>query len=186
MEQQPEMKRKHPALIVLTSFLMLGVIVAGIVGVAWGLVHLSQKTKSPTSPNADGTIVLEAKQATIMGKGEARFNILDGVANIGWWDGLAQSLQWDMEPSKAGLYRIQIRYARADRGTTTCSIRCGTKTIPANFPFTGGNRSWKTFSPGTIVLPANQRVSFLLKPVHSPTQQIINLAEIRLIPITKK
>jgi hypothetical protein len=193
MEQQSEThaepaknqtRAKHPALLIITSLLMLTLIVAGVVGLAWGAVEFSKKEAKPARPNPKGIIVLLAKDAKILGKGGARYNVYRGVKNIGYWDELGQSLQWTIKTKSARRYQIKIRYSSCS--TATCNIVCAGQTLMKTFAKTRGNSSWKTISVGTINIPANKRISFLLKPIKTSNKQVINLAEISLIPIVKK
>ncbi len=171
----------------LLSIIKILLVIALVVGICLSLVKLAEwKDRKPViKPDAQGNIFLEAADASIAGIGTARYNILNGVKNIGWWDHTTQSLQWRFIANKQGLYEVKLNYALPSGLETDFVLSVNDHQLNCVITSTGGWDQWLEVSLGQINLTASQPHIASIKPLRTTGGVgIMNLCKLHLKPIT--
>ena len=157
-------------------------LVAGLLfGCVWILVRIAAwEPKKPAA--SEGTLVLSAKAAILHGDG-IRFETLDGVEDVGWWDFDTQWLSWEIDIEKSAEYRVLLRYSRPGSSSVKLDLAGGETVLHAAAAATGGWKQWKSIDLGCIDLPAGKGQTFTLKAIDPPGKGVINFAGLELVPV---
>ncbi len=141
------------------DFVVKTLLVAGLfLGVVWVLVRIAAWEPKQV-PDPDGSLILSAKAAVLHGDG-IRFEILDGVEDVGWWDFDTQWLSWEIDIEKAGTHRAILRYSRPGSSNIKLDLAGGGTVLHGVAAGTGGWKQWKSStSVASICLPARGRPS---------------------------
>jgi len=133
--------------------------------------------RKPVRPSADGTIRLAPGDAELVG---SRFWLHPRRKDIARWVDPADMLEWKILGAKKGTYALTIRYGSASRPNSYI-IAAGDAALQAKTENTGGFERYKSFSPGTLDLPAGD-LTLSLKPGPGMKGALMNFKELRLVP----
>ncbi len=158
-------------------------LVAGLLlGSVWILVRIAAWEPEKPALLSEGTLVLSAKAAILHGDG-IRFETLDGVEDVGWWDFDTQWLSWETDIEKAGEHRVILRYSRPGSSSVKLDLAGGGTVLHAVAAGTGGWKQWKSIDLGCIDLSAGKGQTFTLKAIDPPGKGVINFAGLELVPV---
>ena len=89
---------KTKLMIILSSVGKILLVASLVLIIGWTLVRVAQwkNRKPPVESESDGTSILLADTAEILGTGTARANLFEKKRNIGWWDHTTQWLSWQV------------------------------------------------------------------------------------------
>ncbi len=160
-----------------------------VFSLTWGLTQLAvakenwQERKNMVEAEVDGRILLKSAAAKIVGPGQARFNVYEGVENIGWWDYATQSLSWRFVCGQTGDYRVEMQYA-LPRNVTEYEIAVSDQKLSGRVEGTGGWNRWADTAPeGILKLEKGGEYALELKATKVSDAGVMNLGQIRLIPV---
>ncbi len=156
-------------------------LVAGLfLGLVWILVRIAAWEPKCT-PGAGGDLVLSAKAAVLHGDG-IRFETLNGIEDVGWWDFDTQWLSWKIALEGPGRYEATLRYSRPGTASVKLDLAIGDTVLHCTAAGTGGWKQWKSIPLGTITLPAGKTTTCTLKAIDPPSKGIINFVSLKLVP----
>lgn len=131
----------------------------------------------------DGPIILPATAATIHGQELHIQKEGDLEPNVGFWTNEVESIEWFLEPGRAGLYRVECDYACADGqgGVFECIV--GEHRFTATSTPTGAWQQYRALKVGELTLPA-RKIRLLIKPLHLEAgHALMNLRAVRIVPV---
>lgn len=172
---------KHLLIFILKTLLVIALILA----VCFSLVKLGQwKNRKPTiKPDAQGHIFLEAVDADILGVGTAKYNVLKGVKNIGWWDHTTRSLQWRFTVKTEGPYEVNLNYALPAGLETEFVISVLDQKLNCVIAATGGWDKWRDTSLGQLDLSPDETYKITITPIKTTGGVgVMNLCNLHLKP----
>ena len=105
-------------------------------------------TAEKTVQYADGNIVLSALDSKVNGD-RAKLETHPGNHRIGFWSNPADSVTWDYNATRWGMYDVDLVYSTASPDGSEISISVGEKRLDANLKSTG---SWYQYT----VIPAGR------------------------------
>lgn len=154
----------------LSSFVKPTLVASLIAGTGWSLVQGSTwNNKEPSVESAaDGSVTLTSAEANIMGPGGARLNDYAGKSDIGWWDSAEQSLEWKVDVSQAGAYRVELEYALPNKWVTDFDLICGKQTLSITTTGTSGFDKESKMTAGELKLNKGSDRTFTLKVTKLP------------------
>jgi alpha-L-fucosidase len=143
----------------------------------------------PIRPDKDGTLTLNAMDATVHGS-EARLEGSGSNANIGYWTNKDDSVTWEFELPSQGEYDVVIEYASvqaADLAKIEVELTptgAGPAKIGYELPATGGWGSYKNLQIGSFGLPSGGKFKLTVRPVELKNGFVMNLRRVVLKPRT--
>ena len=162
---------KNLTLQILSSLAKTALVAALVLGTAWSLMRAGEwKSRKPAiTAQEDGSFLLTADTAQIMGPGSARANLYAGKRNIGWWDDPKQFLLWTVNIDKSGTYKCELEYALQPGSGTEFQFEASSNTLPFTANSTGGWDKWLTIHVGDIELKKGNNQTLALKPIRQTT-----------------
>ncbi len=173
--------------ILLTSLLKILMIAGSVTLLAFVLVKGGQilNEKPVIESDSDGAMSLNAAAAEILGAGKARYNVLDGEENIGWWDNVEQFLSWRVRPQAGGSYEVKLRYSLPPDKETEFELTVLEQKLNCKITSTGGWDKWREVSLGKVEIPAGEIYSVTVKPLTITGEDgVMNFGELKLLPVT--
>jgi len=133
----------------------------------------------PMPVQADGSILLPAIGAKLVGdtlqiEGQ-------GEENIGFWTKPGESVEWYVQPKKAGAFKVEVTYACADGYGSDYEVAVGSEKVTGTSAPTGGWQDYKTVALGTVKL-GEGKVKAVVKPTTNFKQALMNLRSVKLTP----
>lgn len=145
-------------------------------------IHLLTAEKSGENP--DGTIVLSALDAKVVGN-RARLETHPGNHRIGYWVDSEDYVHWDFQPKKNGRYLVELSYSQAGRAGNEVTISFNGKPITIRVGTTGTWYAYTGMRTGQIRLDAGVNYSVDVKCIKQVTGAVMNLKAIILHPVEK-
>jgi len=134
-------------------------------------------------PNADGIIVLAAKNAVTHGE-TLRFEPQPHKNTVGYWSNERDFAEWHFGLKAAGKYEIDILQG-CGKGHGGSKVSCKTESGALEFEVqeTGHfqNFIWRTV--GSLELKTTERSSLSLIPVHKSAGAVMDVRAVRLVPV---
>ena len=103
-------------------------------------IHLITAEKS--GEQADGTIVLSALDARVIGA-KARLETHPGNHRIGFWVNPQDYVRWEFPSKGKGLYEVEIAYSQAGPPGTVVTVQIDDKPVGIQL---GGTGSWYAYT----------------------------------------
>ena len=172
-------------LILIISSVGKTLLVASLVlSIGWTLVQVAQwKNRKPVvEPESNGTIILLADAAEILGTGSARVEVYAGKRNIGWWDNTTQRLSWRINVAQSGTYRAILEYSLPKGHQTDFQVVISDETLYATAIETGAWDIWDKMDVGIIELTTGKKQSLTMTPIHINRKGVMNFVSLRLEP----
>ncbi len=102
------------------------------------------------------------------------------------WHDLDATASWDIRTIRSGQYEVYMKYgAPAGCEVNAFEISVGDNIIRQNVANTGGWFEYRSFSVGTISLDKDDNLEINIKPSKLGGCALMNLKEIKLVPIIK-
>ena len=131
---------------------------------------------------ADGTLILPAESATILGR-TARLQDSGGQTNIGYWTDAKDSLRWSASIARGGTFWVELTYS-SQRGTegSQYTLSAGGQSIQGKIAATGGWSDFQTVTVGQVQIASPGTVAVLLQPTRKPGAAVMNLVQLKFLP----
>lgn len=138
----------------------------------------------PIRMNDDGTITLPADDAQVFGPSLRYETPRRGDGYIGNWLTDRDEVLWVLENPEPGAYEVRIIQAcpRSAAGGAY-SVSANREAIQATVNATGGARDFEEVLIGTLELGSAKRLVLRIKPNGNPTNALMNLRSVELIPV---
>ena len=134
-------------------------------------------------PNADGIIVLPAKNAVTHGE-TLRFEPQPHKNTVGYWSNESDFAEWHFNLKAAGKHEIDILQG-CGKGHGGSKVSCKTESGTLEFQVqeTGHfqNFIWRTI--GTLELNDTEHSSLSLIPVHKSAGAVMDVRAVRIVPV---
>ena len=131
---------------------------------------------------ADGTVLLQATDATVHGK-SARYETGGGKDNIGYWTDPKDWVSWEFALGKPGMFTVHITYA-CDPGTggSEYILTVGDHELSGKIEGTSSWTDFVTKELGRVNLAAAGHQTLSVKPNTMPGSAVMNLKSVTLTP----
>ncbi|MFQ6096335.1 MAG: alpha-L-fucosidase [Armatimonadota bacterium] len=131
-------------------------------------------------PETDGSVLLRAVEAQVHGD-SARYE--SKYDNIGFWTNRSDWVSWEFVTDEPGHYTVEITYA-CERGVggSEYTVSVGEDSVKGKVRETGTWGDMKTQRLGRMKLPPG-RHTLAVKPLSMPGYAVMNLRQIRLVPV---
>jgi alpha-L-fucosidase 2 len=138
------------------------------------------RTVPPVTANADGSLLLDAAQASLNGEKLLRQESKDAI-NIGRWITPSDSVSWNALVPKAGRYKVSALYSTPGGGNEFL-VTIGASKLTGQTQRTGDWDTFKEFELGEVEIKAP---GLLPVEVRAPNLKgaLFNLQAIRLVPV---
>jgi len=134
------------------------------------------------APQADGRIVLRARDANIHGD-SPQYETGGGKDNIGYWGDAGDHVSWDMKLAKAGTYEVEIAYSCQNGSEgSEYTVAAGDQTITGKSKATGSWAVFTTETLGALKLDKTGTLTLTVKPKTPPAWKVIGLQSVTLKP----
>ncbi len=132
-----------------------------------------------TSPAADGSVTLAAREAAVAG--HVRYE--DRFDNLGYWTDSDGRAWWEFA-APAGTYDIHCTIAAPkDEGGGRFTLELdGTSVAEAEVPVTNGWGDFTTLNLGAVHVGDQAPHTLTIRAVDKPRMALMNLREVRLVP----
>ncbi|MDA1274103.1 MAG: sulfatase [Verrucomicrobia bacterium] len=131
----------------------------------------------------DGTILLHAKDASVHGA-LVRYEPQPHKNTLGYWVNASDSVSWDFEVERAGSFRVSILQGCGPRsGGSEVEFRVGSQVLPVTVIATKGFQDFLERNIGVLRFESAGRYKLTVNPVKKPGQAVMDLREVRLIPV---
>ena len=132
------------------------------------------------------TVELSAEAARVHGD-QARFMVLQGIGNICYWTNATDWLEWSANVLHAGRYVVVLRYScqAGSEGSSFQVTADGQRLECRIAEHTGTWYDHQSLKLGELAFARAGRVTLTLKPTSKPGQAVMNLACIRLVPVSE-
>ncbi|MBI2298030.1 MAG: alpha-L-fucosidase [Armatimonadetes bacterium] len=128
---------------------------------------------------ADGSFTLPARLAQVDG-GHARYESGDGRDNIGYWTDSGDTVSWEVQVERGGVYTVALDYASEVEGAEF-QVTNSVAKVTGKVARTGGWKSFVTVVLGPWPLPAGLQ-TITVRPTKMPGFAVMNLRSIVLTP----
>jgi len=136
----------------------------------------------PLLPEADGSVLLRAADATIHGS-HARYESSHRQDNIGSWTDPKDTVRWKFRIDAAGGYKVEMVYACPDDvAGSTFSVNVGDASVAGTVEKTGSWDRFRTRKLDTLSLSAGTH-ELTVVPQTMPHGAVMNLQSVRLAPV---
>ncbi len=134
----------------------------------------------PMPVQPDGSMVLPAFGAKLAGdtiqlEGDGE------EANVGYWTKASDTVEWHVQPKKAGRFRVELEFACDRNAGGEFTIAFGAEQVRGKIEPTGGWKAYRKIDLGVVNLPA-AKTKVVVRP-GTFTFALMNLRAIRLIPV---
>ena len=132
---------------------------------------------------ADGKIVLAARDAKILGTGPAGLEDGEGKNNIGYWSARENAVEWTFRVLKPGTFKVTIDFAcKPESAGTAYTVAVAGATLRDSVESTG---AWTTYAArdlGTVKIAKEGLVTLTVSPAAQPKEGLMNLRSVTLTP----
>jgi alpha-L-fucosidase len=140
-------------------------------------------TASRIRPASDGTLVLKAADAELVGNSIRVESKSGGDPSIGFWTNAKDYVQWPVLLTKAGSYDVEATFACAPGSEgSEVELTIGDQSYPATVVATQGWDDFVTRQVGTIEISKTGSVDFVLKATQMPSGVVVNLRKLEFKP----
>lgn len=146
----------------------------------------------PIAPGADGTVLLRARDAEVIGSG-ARYEHSHEKDNIGFWTGVGAKVQWEFVAPRAGRYAVEVVYAcQPGVGGGEYRVRIaggeargvvGGQALAGTVADTASWTDFRAVTLGALTLHGSGRHVLTVEPVTIPNGALMNLQSVALKPM---
>jgi hypothetical protein len=138
---------------------------------------------------ADGMLVLDATEADLNTRA-ARVEEIGGRQNIGAWTDEHDEVAWDVEPPPAGRYRVELEMScQPGSDGDEFVVQIGAHTLRGVTKATAGWSDFVRTRAGEVTIEnpteASGRTRIAVRPGGSLRHALMNLREVRLVPVVK-
>ena len=145
-------------------------------------IHVLTTEKS--TEHADGTIVLSALDAKVIGN-RAKLESHPGNHRIGFWVDSTDHVHWDFKPKRSGKYLVEVSYSQAGPPGNEVSISFNGIPITIRVNTTGSWYAYTGMRTGQISLDAGVNCSVDVKCIRQVSGAVMNLKAIVLHPVNR-
>ena len=138
-------------------------------------------TTEKTTEHADGTIVLSALDAKVVGE-RAKLETNPGNHRIGYWTNPSDYVEWTFESRGKGEYDVEIAYSRSGPPGAQLSLELDDAKLPVTLATTGNWYVYTGHDAGRIKLSADGRHVARVKCVDPKGDAVMNLKAVVLRP----
>jgi len=137
----------------------------------------------PGSPNPKGEVVLPARNALVDGI-QLRFEPLPHKNTLGFWVRKEDTARWDFTIENGGQYQLEIlQGCGKGSGGAEVAFRVGDQELLWKVEDTGHFQNFVSRSPGRFKLEPG-RHTLQVKPKTKPGVAVMDLREVRLVPVS--
>jgi hypothetical protein len=148
---------------------------------------VADDVKPVVAQQADGTIQLVARDATIHGKTAYVRRNFTGNNDICTWTNPEDWASWQFTVKQPGEYVVDLRYscAKDNEGSTFETAVGGAKLLGKIAEATSSWDHLRTLKLGTVKLTKDGPQTLAVKPLTKAGFAVMNLSRVRLIPVEK-
>ena len=137
----------------------------------------------PNPQSETGEVVMPAKSAEVHG-GALRFEPLPHKNTLGYWNFVEDWASFEFTLSRPGRFAVEALVGCGKgSGGGVVEFRFEGRTLTLNVPETGGFQAFRKLELGTISLEKIGRQRLEVRPIRKPGPALMDLREVRLIPI---
>ncbi len=141
-------------------------------------------TVSRIRPNPDGTLVLKAADAELIGESIRVETKGGGEPNIGYWTNAKDYVHWPVQLTKAGTYSVEATFACAPGSEgSDVTLTIGDREYSATVEATASWEDFVTEPVGEIDITQTGPVDFVLKATRMPRGAVVNLRKLVFRPV---
>jgi alpha-mannosidase len=143
--------------------------------------------KAVAAQQADGTIQLAAREATIHGKTVYVRRNFTGNNDLCTWTNTEDWVSWQFSLKQPGEYVVDLRYSCANGSEgSTFEIAVGEAKLTGKIAeATGSWDRFRSLKVGTVKLAKEGQQALSIKPLSKPGVAVMNLCRVRLVPVEK-
>jgi hypothetical protein len=130
--------------------------------------------------DANGRILLPAAKARIHGA-TPKYEHSGAKDQIGYWNGAADFVSWDIKVTKPGTYAVEIAYSCTTSGSAF-TIEVGGQKLPGTSTSTGAWATYRTDQLGQLTFDKPGIYEIAVKPKAPPKWNSIGLKSVILAP----
>jgi hypothetical protein len=181
--------QENSLLAIAKSILVIPLVIAIVVGLARGLVHLAHGAQiksgkpepSPVVKSDDGTITLHEPFTEV--RGETSYWQGHASPRPSEWKRMPTDLSWHIPLETPGRYVIKLEFScdPAEAGSQI-RIEMAGATFEPTILSTGGPNKFELLRAGEVNIPAAGWYDLRISPVNIVRNSIMTLRRIRLIP----
>jgi hypothetical protein len=139
----------------------------------------------PNLQAEDGVVVLPAKTADVEGV-MLRYEPLPHKDTLGYWVRADDWAHWDFQLNEKGTFRVECLVGCGNgSGGSTVELRIGDKVISLVVPETGGFQQFERLAVGQVQLTEPGRYRLEVRATNKPGPAVMDLREVRLIPVAQ-
>ncbi|MBX3120199.1 MAG: alpha-L-fucosidase [Fimbriimonadaceae bacterium] len=134
----------------------------------------------PIRPAADGTIALNAVDATV--KGTSAAYEADKRA-IGYWTNVKDTVEWEFEVKSRGEYDVTVELA-CEPGSegATYEVQIAGQNLKSTVKATKGWSDFVSVNLGRVAIVVPGKIKVVVKPLSKPGLGVMNLRALKLVP----
>ncbi len=141
-------------------------------------------TASSLKQTADGTLVLNASNAELVGSSIKLETKTDNVPNIGYWVNQNDFVQWPVVITRPGLYDLEVSYAcEPDSAGSECVLAIGSQEYSRAVEATQGWGDFQTATLGQLQIDQTGPITISLKATNKPGLAVVNLRHLTFRPV---
>jgi arylsulfatase A-like enzyme len=138
----------------------------------------------PNPPDDKGVHLLHGRTARVHGT-QLRYEPLPHKATLGFWSEASDYATWELTVTKPGKYRVEIlQGCGTGNGGSSVEVSVGKERLPFEVKDTGGWQAFQSREIGTLTL-AKGRQTLTVKPLKKAKAAVMDLRQIRLIPVAE-
>ena len=139
----------------------------------------------PNPPDEKGVHLLHARTAQVHGT-QLRYEPLPHTLTLGYWTQVSDYATWELTVTRPGNYRIEIlQGCDAGQGGSSVEVAVGPERLTFEVKETGGWQKFEAREVGTLALKAG-RQTLSVKPIKKAKTAVMDLRQIRLVPVKEK
>jgi hypothetical protein len=139
------------------------------------------QTSEKTEQFADGRIILNALDARVNGSG-AKLEQHAGNYRIGFWTSTDDTVSWDYNASRWGMYSVLLTYSAAAPNGSEIEINWGETKVTGALVSTGSWYRYNTLEIGKIYIEKAGKQTLTVKCTKKVGGAIMNLKAVCLVP----
>jgi alpha-L-fucosidase len=140
----------------------------------------------PLRQREDGSITLRAIDADVRGF-TARYEKGNGKDNIGFWTDAQDIVTWQFEATRPGRFRVILSQACPDSTAgTAVRVSIGDAQLDMEVQPTGDWTEFIEIDLGEISIPVVGQCEVSVEPQSKPSLAVMNLRELRLVPVNSR
>ncbi len=178
--EQPSLGRS-----VIGAIVLFPAIVAGIMGLGWGLERIAE-SKAPTAPapEADGRVTLNIYEALIRGDSILAQSREAPAPYIDRWKNIEDTVEWRFEMPQGGRYKLEVTYCcKEDLAGGEYEVTVGAQTIQGKVADSGGENKLRTDALGEVTFESPGWKLITFKPRQVPGDNLMRLSGVSFVPV---